>query len=321
MMIRSAVLLLVSAVLVYSLYYTVRMISYTGDDPRKNSRDYSYHVAVVGEYNNSVILNQICRGALSLSDEYNVVIDNLVPKTGAGTMKLQTLVDYAASMSVDGIIAYIPDERVNVNSPVTVDGKRIPVIMIGNDNPETQAVSYIGINSYELGKKMAETLALFVPDGGKVLAVYDSSSTAALYGRILSSLRETVVGTGSFRIENTDVRKRGGISAEDEIRDAIRFQPDIRAVICLSSDNTVRVAENIVDLNLAGKITVIGFGETPQTKEFLNKGILSAIISQQPEDMGRQAVRSLFEYITTGNTNDYTTVTVRVITGKKHGSA
>jgi|GEM_PF-6509307 len=316
-MLQITVLLLVSAVLIYSLYYTVQMIKYSAASQQKEIRDYTYHIALVGEPANSEIIGEIYKGASSLSSTYNVMVDNLVPKAGAGTASIQPLIEYATAMSVDGIIAYVPDKNVKIFPAITTDGNHIPMLMIGNDNPEAQGIAYIGINGYELGKEMAETLASSVT-GGKILAVYDSTGTAELYGRILSSFREVLLSQGTYTIENTDVRRKAGISAEDLIHDAIRSQADIKAVVCLSTDNTIRVAETILDLNMAGKISVIGFGDTQKIQEYLDKGVLSASISQQPEDMGSQAVQTLVEYITAGNTNEYTTVPVRVIRSTNH---
>lgn len=103
------------------------------------------------------------------------------------------------------------------------------------------------------------------------------------------------------------------MSSEDAIRDALRFQIDVTAVLCFSENDTVRVAENIVNLNLPRKIIVIGFGDTPQIRSYLDKGILCASLSQQAEVIGVSAVQTLFEYIKTGNANSYITIATRIL--------
>ena len=308
--IQFVTIIVVISLFVYSLYYLVRMLRFSIQNGRSTSRDYAYHFAVIGEYADISVLHQICHGATSVSDTYNAVIDNLLPETGAGTTTMQELIDYACAMNVDGIIAYSTNETINIVSPVTVDGNTIPVIIIGNDTPETQAVSYIGINGYDAGKQMVDALTSFV-QGGKILAVRDGTTSGTLYSRIISSIQESL--SGSFSVEDIDVRRRETMSSEDTIRDALRFEIDATAVLCFSENDTVRVAENIVNLNLPRKIIVIGFGDTPQIRKYLDKGILSASLSQQAELMGASAVQTLSEYIKTGNANSYITITARIL--------
>ncbi|MBP3710345.1 MAG: substrate-binding domain-containing protein [Treponema sp.] len=308
--IQLVTIIIVISLFAYSLHYLVLMLRFSIQNNRSISKDYLYHVAVAGEYADITVLRQIQHGAASVSDRYNAVIDNLLPETGAGTTTMQELIDYACAMGVDGIIAYSTNEKINIASPVTVDGNKIPVIMIGSDTPETQAISYIGINGYDTGKQMAEALLSFV-QSGKVLAIHDSTTSSTLYSRIISSVQESL--SENFYVEDVDVRRRETMSSEDAIRDALRFQIDATAVLCFSETDTVRVAENIVNLNLPRKIIVIGFGDTPQIRNYLDKGILAASLSQQAEVMGASAVQTLLEYIKTGNTNSYITIAARIL--------
>lgn len=303
-------IIVVISLFVYSLYYLVLMLRLSIQNNRNTPRDCTYHIAVAGENADTTVLRQIQRGAASVSDSYNAVIDNLLPETGADATTMQELIDYACAMGVDGIIAYSTNEKINIASPITVDGNKIPIIMIGSDTPETQAISYIGINGYDTGKQMAETLMSFV-QGGKVLAVHDSTTSSTLHSRIISSVQESL--SENFYVEDIDVRRRETMSSEDAIRDALRFQIDVTAVLCFSENDTVRVAENIVNLNLPRKIIVIGFGDTPQIRSYLDKGILCASLSQQAEVIGVSAVQTLFEYIKTGNANSYITIATRIL--------
>jgi ribose transport system substrate-binding protein len=298
----------------FSLYYTVALFRNSSNVSESAPKDYLYHIALIGENSDAAILTRIYKGASEAAESYNAIIDLISPPTNAENTKMSELSRYAGIMGVTGILAYVSNENIDINLSAESAGRNIPIVIMGNDNPESDAVSYIGLNGYELGKKIAAQLQEMVPAGSTVISISDMQYAAELSGRIVSSLQESIGQGLDLNFRNISMKRESRYAAEDRIRDIIRSMPDLQAVVCMSQDDTVRVIDSLVNLNKAGRVAVIGFGDTGSSRKYLEKGILSAIISQEPEEMGRQAVKNLFEYIDTGNTNDYTTINVRMIT-------
>ncbi|MDR0374232.1 MAG: LacI family DNA-binding transcriptional regulator [Treponema sp.] len=58
-----------------------------------------------------------------------------------------------------------------------------------------------------------------------------------------------------------------------------------------------RVAQAVKDLGASEKRIIIGYDLTSNNKRLLKEGFIDAIISQRPEEQGRQAVINLYRYI------------------------
>lgn len=310
------VILLISVALVFLLYDTLSLIHNITNRNQLKTQDFTHHIAVISEYEDASSVNAICRGAEDESFTYNAVIDNLVPKTGAEDTGLQKLFDYAAAMNVDGIIAYVSDSHTKINPPVTFNGSQIPVVLIGNNIQEGTALAHIDTNAYDLGLKISDSLQLLLPQGGKILVVYNSSKIQEMFLRVMSGFHENAFLAERCKMQFLDIQTADDLNIDDKIREVIRGDSSLQAVVCLSFNETIRVAETIVDLNLAGKIKIIGLGDTEKNRMYLQKGIISALISLQYEQMGKLAVDRIFEYMSSGYTNSYTAIAVDVLTGR-----
>ena len=70
-------------------------------------------------------------------------------------------------------------------------------------------------------------------------------------------------------------------------------------------------------LGLGGKLRVIAFDKADTTEQFLQEGVLSAVICQQPRIQGKKPLDLLFTYLTSGelpkNEYNYTAVDIRIL--------
>ncbi len=75
-------------------------------------------------------------------------------------------------------------------------------------------------------------------------------------------------------------------SAYHRVLGLLRTHPKVRAVFAPAEVVTLGCIQAIGELGLAGKIAVVGFDSTPEIREALRGGLLSAVMVQQPYRMG-----------------------------------
>ena len=285
-------------VFAYSFFYTSRSISSTAGK-ENTDENCMYHVMVTGTYENKTFLEEVYKGALSLAEKYNCIVELHVPQTLAGKSSLQELLNYCSYLTCDGIIAYIDSQD---ETPILLcreDEPEIPLVTIGQLSPNLHQISYIGINNWELGKKLADETASFLKNGGNAYII--SNSTALNSNNMISSLQlalQNYNSIHSYVLEKFDP--------------SLEFSNKNNIFICLNEEDTILMAQVLLEQFVDNKYKLIGFGNNEVCHLYLQKGYISELISQNPEKIGESAIEELFEYRTKGYANSYITADVKI---------
>jgi ABC-type sugar transport system substrate-binding protein len=64
-------------------------------------------------------------------------------------------------------------------------------------------------------------------------------------------------------------------------------------VVCTSSDDTLEVVHVLIDLNRDNDITVIGYSNSPQIRDYIRKNNIYGSVYEDPKETGYQSVASL----------------------------
>ena len=83
-------------------------------------------------------------------------------------------------------------------------------------------------------------------------------------------------------------------------------------MVCLTTEDTIRIAQLVTEIHKDGKIGIIGFGDGEVLETYLNKGTVTELLSIDSEKIGRTAMTELFEYIRRGYANNYIAADVKV---------
>jgi ribose transport system substrate-binding protein len=92
-------------------------------------------------------------------------------------------------------------------------------------------------------------------------------------------------------------------------------EPAINTIVFTDSSDTIAAAQTLVDMNLVGRVQVIGFGADPGVLENIRKGIVACSVVINSERIGYEAVRSLTALRTTGYTSAAIDTGIEIITG------
>lgn len=67
--------------------------------------------------------------------------------------------------------------------------------------------------------------------------------------------------------------------------------PDI--LVCMDADTTECARQAVLDFNLAGKVTIIGYYTSPDILTAVEKGVLALTCDVDTEQMGKYSIEAL----------------------------
>ena len=288
------------------IFFSIFYAAFTSSRTKfKNENDYNpadtclYHIMITGTYENRSFLTELYKGASILAKSYNAVVDLHVPDSQADTTSLQELLDYCSFLNADGIIAYIdsPEE-----APLLLqrdDEPVIPLITTGQFSANTQQISYVGTNNWELGKKIADETQNLIPQGGNVFIINDSDSINS--ANLISSLQLALQ-------ENQNIQSQ----VIEKITPEFIPETENNIFICLTEDETIISAQQLSEQLPPDTYTLLGFGGNEVCQLYLQKGYITELFSLDPQTIGQAAMRELFEYRNRGYANSYVTAEVKI---------
>jgi ribose transport system substrate-binding protein len=167
----------------------------------------------------------------------------------------------------------------------------IPVVCVDSDAPESRRILFIGTDNYQAGLISGKRIAELVNGDGRVIVI-------TIPGQL--NLDERVRGiTEAFRmypkikIGRTLDDKGDPRSANDQISALIDAKEKIDGMVCVEASGGPGAAEALHRLNLDGKIPIVAMDKTPETLDFIARGVIAATVSQKPYTMAFYGLRFL----------------------------
>ncbi|MDE5823897.1 MAG: substrate-binding domain-containing protein [Lachnospiraceae bacterium] len=106
------------------------------------------------------------------------------------------------------------------------------------------------------------------------------------------------------------------IESYEQTSRLLKEHPEINALF-FAAGGVYGGCRAITSLGFTDKLCVIAFDKADTTEHFLQEGVLSAVICQQPHIQGRKPLDLLFTYLTSGELPEkeynYTAVDIRIL--------
>ncbi|MBR3142364.1 MAG: substrate-binding domain-containing protein [Clostridiales bacterium] len=310
---RIAVTILAGTVLVLffatvaGLFYYREMIKDLGEVQEEVFNEYPRLYAYIAEDPESQLSKRIYK---EISD-YAVENGCYVEMTGQNLSTSYSKADrmnIAISSKVDGIILEGDDseETADLIDKATKNG--IPVVTVLADCVGSSRKSYIGLNNYSLGTEYGDALVAISKEKNlyplSVLILLDRDDGNA-DDIIHSAIQEFVTGRRIVMSSGVVDTSTPFTSEEDvmNILDGLEKIPDV--IICLNDRTSESVYQCIVDKNLVGQTTILGYYDSETILKAIDKGSVYATFAIEATTVAKQCVNALNEYNDTGFASDY----------------
>lgn len=222
----------------------------------------------------------------------------------------------AAASRVDGIIVQVTDQDQFVKEINKAVDEGIPVITIFEDAPNSKRLSYIGVNSYELGTLAAGLASKAIGNVGEMAIIFDGLEGKRFdtsKNLIEAGVREELVKNPKVELSKIDISTTGILGAEDIAKEIITQHHGINVVFCTSPNTTIGVAQAIVDLNMVGKIKIIGYGDDQDILKYIQIGVIDVSLLADNQSIGYQSIESSIKYLKEGRISDFEDTDIYVI--------
>ena len=258
-------------------------------------------IAVLGLENNPFWI-PVKEGTMKAAEElkpYNTTVDWIVPGDNHTADVFCGGIEAAMAQEYDAIATIAGDAGVAPFIDKAVDAG-IPVATF---NSETAAPNkrlfFVGADLYKQGQAAGQAMADAIGGKGKVAIITGFFAVEAHELRrtgFVDFLKENypeieIVG----EVENTD---KGDI-AFTQAQDFMTANPDL-AGIYVTAGGPFGAAAAVEEAGKTGEVKVISFDFVDETMEYVQKGVVSGTIGQDPFAQGHDPAIRLFNYLVTG---------------------
>jgi ribose transport system substrate-binding protein len=211
----------------------------------------------------------------------------------ADAKEFERYLEIAVLSRVDGILCSIPSGTSFQHLINEAYEKKIPFVALGKDTLSSNNLSFVGINSYNLGFKSGVALANTVKKETKVAVFINSSLADQSYDRYLYGFKRAIQDAQTIKVELIINSKGESISAEEQTQLLLKNYPEIEAIVCTDANDTLGVAKVVVDLNRVSKTTIIGSGLTSEIANYIELGVIEGVLAMDPFELGVQGMSAL----------------------------
>lgn len=234
-------------------------------------------------------------GAEAAGREFGVDINFKVPSSEKDIEGQINIVNDSISRKVDAIILAATDYKRLVNVSEKAIDSGIPIIVIDSAIDSSKVSCLITTDNKEAGRLLGKKLVEVAGEGCRLLIisfVKGAESSDLREAGLLSAIKEYP------NIKVVDIEYSFSIAkeAEDITRRALSGN-NVDAIVALNGPSAMGAAKAIKEMNLSGKVKVLGFDSTMDEIIYIEEGVIQATIVQDPYAMGYLGVKNAMDVI------------------------
>ena len=293
------------------LIFCCMVIAGCDDNNKLSSQDNKIKIAVIVKKKDTSFYSVVRMGAEAASKEFDVDINFDGPISEKDIEGQIKLVEYSINNKYNAIVLAAGDYNKLSGVVDKAASVNIPVIIIDSQLNSDQIKAFVGTDNMDAGIKLGQTLI------NRVGPTCNIAVMNFIKGAASSDLREQGVFSTIKKYPKVQVAANLYCNSDEnvayqQIKKTIEENPGLDAVVCTNAQGTVGAARAVEDKNMAGKIKIIGLDSTPEEVSFVEKGVVEALIIQNPFNMGylgvKYAVDSIYNKSLPKSTNTGLTI-------------
>ncbi len=257
-------------------------------------------IGVVPKGVNHLFWQSVHAGAVAAGRERGVRIDWNGPASETEYSRQIQIIDAMIARRVDGLAIAAADQVALVGVVDRAMAQGIPVTVFDSGLRSTNYTSFVATNNYAAGEAGARRLGQMIGGRGRVAMVMHAPGSLSTLER--EKAFDAVMSQEFPGI--TVVARQFGMSdrarAMSVTEDIFTAHPGLDAVFASAEPSTVGVSQAIKARGLAGKLKFVGFDSSESLVEDLRAGVVTALVVQDPFQIGYRAVGTLVEKLQGG---------------------
>ncbi len=235
-------------------------------------------------------------GAVSAKNEYGINLNITGPWLESNINDQKSILEKLIIEKPSAIILAALDY--NALTPVVekIHLNGIPIITIDSGINSNIPISLIATDNIVAGQKLGKQMIKLLSSGDSVAILSYVKGTSSAIERekgVRKALGESekLIIEGSYYCDN--FREK----AIEITLDIVKNKPQVKGIIALNDPSTTGAARALKKIGDKDLITLIGFDNGIEEIEFLEEGIIKALVVQKPFNMGYLSVKTAIEML------------------------
>jgi ribose transport system substrate-binding protein len=163
----------------------------------------------------------------------------------------------------------------------------IPVITVDSDAPASKRLMFVGTDNFRAGMESGKRMGEILKGQGQVVVI-------TIPGQLnlderARGMNEALKKYSGIKVAQTIDDKGDPRVANDSISDLLRAKAKIDGIICLEASGGSGAAEALHRVD--AKIPIVGFDKDPETLDWIDRGTITATVTQKPYVMAYYAIK------------------------------
>lgn len=272
----------------------------TGPVRKENLDVWDKRVTFVSPFSDNRYWEKICIGAMEEGKQHGIDV-KCISSADNDEKKVSINFESAVYSDVDGIVAYGVDNSQDfLEALQKANDKKVPVVLVDSDVHTDQKLCYVGTDNYESGWNAGKRMASDCGEKGNILIVVSSLET--------DNQRERVAGFTDALAEHPEIEileilegSSNMMLGQKLLTEALQKYNDVDGIFCAEGITSYAALYAIKGRSYNERqIPIIVYEYNNMIKEGIEDGYVSTAIVQNPEQMGRLAIRALAAYLEDG---------------------
>jgi ribose transport system substrate-binding protein len=274
-----------------------------------------HHLQVIIQNTDEYFWKLFQEGAKAAGEDYDVYVE-LVGVSKRNTDELREAVEMAVNAGVDGIALQAVDSEQTQSIIESAQKQGMAVLTYENDNYIIPNTPKVGSNSYTLGCTTGD-MAVKASDGSADVAVIINNSgnqnDEQYTNMIVQGILDSFSTFSSMQVDKIYTINADLFEAEKIATSIIEDASNVNLIICIDERSTPGIAQILVDNNKVGDIKLIGYGNQPQTLNYIKRGVIYGSVCPNAYEIGYTAVQQLTQSLDGDQISDYTSTQLYTI--------
>lgn len=245
-------------------------------------------------------------------DGYNCAV--LVKQTEYDLTQQLHAIDELVSEGISGLAISPYNDNAVREKIDELHAMGIPVVTLNTDIENSRRIAYVGSHFYRSGETAGGLMHLMTRGEVRV-GIISGSRNVLCHTERISGFRHVITAYDNIRIMETINNNDDESESYRLTTDMLHRHPEINALY-FTAGGVYGGCRAVMDAGRYGELTVITYDMVNTTREFVENGLISATICQQPYLQGYKPLSILFTCLTTGEyppvENDYVAIDIRI---------
>ncbi|MFB5662521.1 substrate-binding domain-containing protein [Alteribacillus sp. HJP-4] len=230
-------------------------------------------------------------------DMYHYGMDiEIIRKDHEVEEQIKTVEDIIVSDKYDALVFAPVDAEPFLNVIQKGINQGFPIYTFNNDSPLSKRLSYVGADYLDAGRLAGELLHQFMGPSKNFTLILDELNTFQMKQKIKGFQEWAAYNGVTFETPLYIEHRRLNRNLNESIA---LLEQDIEGLdgIYVACGALADVAGGIERMNLKNRPIIVGHDISKDINHYLQKGVVTATICQDPVFQGRQAVQTVFNHL------------------------